>query len=741
MRLDPRAIACILTLSLPLAGCGGGSGSDSPHQPASVAVDASCGTANGMSLASAPATNLCAVGPASAVSGTGPWTWSCAGSNGGSNASCSASVANFTVTPSGANLDITPATAQTVSAGATASFTVTANSGFTLSTTVGGTCPSGTWNGSHYVTAPITTNCTVMFSAMASVVTPPSGGSVAFKALHTYYISPTGSDSNSGTSPSSPWATPKHPVNCGDVIVASAGNYGGGSSPFGTNNWGAVSNCPSTSGGIDGMGGVYFAILLCAGPDLTSCAVSNSSAEAFRVDASNWAVEGFWATSSAQACFATTSEAAGVVQHHIAFINDVASNCELAGFGSYGWDTAPSGVDQTAAVGVIAYNAAQGSSVCGSGISFIPTNGPDTSSGTHVFIAGAFSYDNINGFCGNRSNGSGSYTTASASSVPGATSITVAATTNWVVGLPIGDLGSSSYNNANPAIPAGTTITSIGTSGPPYAIGLSNAVAKPGVQSGDAIAAMTTTDGEGIIFDTWRGYSYQGVVEQSILWGNGSAGYEMFCNGTCESSLAVHVFNNTLYGNLQDVKHQGGGSDFFLNQAPTDFFGDNNLVQSSVVQAAGSVYDAMALTGLPVVAAMFGQAGLSISGNYFKAAPGASCPQYAVCDSGNDIADYNGVDYASGNFLTTPGFGNPGKLPTTAPSCAGYATTTACIEAAGVVADLMPSGAAAGLGYQAPGPCAADAYFPTWLKGVVHLSWTGSALTENTGLISKPCGM
>lgn len=52
-------------------------------------VNGSCGTADGASTLSAPSTNLCAQGTASAVSGSGPWTWNCTGSGGGSNASCS----------------------------------------------------------------------------------------------------------------------------------------------------------------------------------------------------------------------------------------------------------------------------------------------------------------------------------------------------------------------------------------------------------------------------------------------------------------------------------------------------------------------------------------------------------------------------------------------------------------------------------------------------------------------------
>jgi hypothetical protein len=52
-------------------------------QPASAAwqqinrKSAFCGSSNGATLASAPTENLCSVGSASAVSGSGPWSWSC----------------------------------------------------------------------------------------------------------------------------------------------------------------------------------------------------------------------------------------------------------------------------------------------------------------------------------------------------------------------------------------------------------------------------------------------------------------------------------------------------------------------------------------------------------------------------------------------------------------------------------------------------------------------------------------
>jgi hypothetical protein len=57
-----------------------------------------------------------------------------------------------------------------------------------------------------------------------------------------------------------------------------------------------------------------------------------------------------------------------------------------------------------------------------------------------------------------------------------------------------------------------------------------------------------------------------------------------------------------------------------------------------------------------------------------------------------------------------------------------------------VAANLKPS-VAVGKGYQRAGPCRPDPYFPVWLKGIVFLHWNGSRLTEDTGLITKPCDM
>ena len=55
-------------------------------------VNGVCGTSISAAFKTAPASNLCAAGTATSVSGTGPWSWSCSGSNGGATAPCTAAV-------------------------------------------------------------------------------------------------------------------------------------------------------------------------------------------------------------------------------------------------------------------------------------------------------------------------------------------------------------------------------------------------------------------------------------------------------------------------------------------------------------------------------------------------------------------------------------------------------------------------------------------------------------------------
>jgi hypothetical protein len=57
---------------------------------ASAPVNGQCGPANGVMTSTVPTSGLCSAGTSTGVSGSGPWSWGCTGSNGGTNATCSA---------------------------------------------------------------------------------------------------------------------------------------------------------------------------------------------------------------------------------------------------------------------------------------------------------------------------------------------------------------------------------------------------------------------------------------------------------------------------------------------------------------------------------------------------------------------------------------------------------------------------------------------------------------------------
>lgn len=67
-------------------------GNDDSCSASAYPVNGACGSADGSDFSSKPTNNLCSAGNAGSVSGTGPWNWTCWGTNGGSNQSCSATV-------------------------------------------------------------------------------------------------------------------------------------------------------------------------------------------------------------------------------------------------------------------------------------------------------------------------------------------------------------------------------------------------------------------------------------------------------------------------------------------------------------------------------------------------------------------------------------------------------------------------------------------------------------------------
>lgn len=81
--MNPYRVALLTALALTISGVLGA-------QARVRRVNGTCGAANGVAVAMAPGSGLCSSGSASGISGAGPWSWSCLGSNRGTTASCSA---------------------------------------------------------------------------------------------------------------------------------------------------------------------------------------------------------------------------------------------------------------------------------------------------------------------------------------------------------------------------------------------------------------------------------------------------------------------------------------------------------------------------------------------------------------------------------------------------------------------------------------------------------------------------
>ncbi len=87
-----------------------------------------------------------------------------------STSTSTATHVTYSVSPSGLNVTVSPNTVQNVNAGSKQVFNVAAVAGYVLSSSVAGTCPAGSWNGSAYTTGAIIANCSVAFSAAAIAV-------------------------------------------------------------------------------------------------------------------------------------------------------------------------------------------------------------------------------------------------------------------------------------------------------------------------------------------------------------------------------------------------------------------------------------------------------------------------------------------------------------------------------------------------------------------------------------------
>jgi len=199
-----------------------------------------------------------------------------------------------------------------------------------------------------------------------------------------YYLSVTGSDANNGLSAGEPWLTPNHAVNCGDTIIAAASTAYSASN-FASGKWGTVT-CSD---------GNNVAWLICATFD--ACKISASGTDGMRISSNYWGVQGWEVTITASAthgaCFSAAPPSTSMI-HHIIFANDIANGCFANGFNLVNRGNAS--VDYFVIVGSVVYNAAQGNAACYSGISVYQPVQFDSLPGTHIYVAGNFSFGNLN---------------------------------------------------------------------------------------------------------------------------------------------------------------------------------------------------------------------------------------------------------------------------------------------------------------------------------------------------------
>jgi len=280
----------------------------------------------------------------------------------------------------------------------TASVTGTPNTAVTW--TVSGTgCAAaacGTISSSGLYTAPAAIPSPAAVTVTATSQAAPGQSASAVVTIEaplpvTYYLAPAadgGDDSNDGLSAATPWLSPHHAVNCGDIILAKAGaTYSPSNFTYGS--WGTVT-CAA---------GDNVAWLICESFD--GCKINSQSG--LLIDQSYWGVQGWEVHASGNpaaptitqaACFAAAPNYATAAEiHHIIFANDIANGCQNNGITS--WSQGSASVDYFAIVGNIAYNAAQGNTECFSGISVFQPVESDSLPGTHIYVAGNFSWGNF----------------------------------------------------------------------------------------------------------------------------------------------------------------------------------------------------------------------------------------------------------------------------------------------------------------------------------------------------------
>ena len=212
-----------------------------------------------------------------------------------------------------------------------------------------------------------------------------------------YFIAPAaggGSDSNPGTS-GSPWLTLNHTITSADTVTAKAGAYSAQQLSVGS--WGTVTGS-----------GHYTVMVNCA--SFLGCTITPASGlGGIWIDASHWGISGFIVdnvNTSGGGCITASPYTNSVTIYDIVIANNVAERCKSNGVGVYPKSSTAS-VDYVAVIGNIIWSAAHNTNECDSGISIYEPLKQDSLPGTHIYVAGNFSFDNVTP--NNCNNGSSTY--------------------------------------------------------------------------------------------------------------------------------------------------------------------------------------------------------------------------------------------------------------------------------------------------------------------------------------------
>src|SRR5882672_2649172 len=437
------------------------------------------------------------------------------------------------------------------------------------------------------------------------VVTPPSfvpsSSDPIFTPLHLYYLSQTGNDANNGLTPATAWLTPNHSVKCGDVIIDATGNY---ARQF--NTWGTSSDCPSTSGGIDSTGGIYFATMLCGGTFVGACNNTlTSSGNTFDINKSNWAVMGWSSTtpntSGQSSSFFMDSCSVASTLHHVAFINNESINSGSSFLA--GPCASTTSFDYWAVVGNIAERGnTDGPSVCGGSINPVSPQNFDTVAGTHIFIHGNGVWNSVGPGCSSNSDGEGvnldSFDRLNYSQKTVLTNNIIYTSHTFGINIfyagggigiqtPFNICNNTMYNNSINGFPVGGNyggITFNGSTSPWATTLCKNIVQEPN----------STNTGGGGVFALEVGNPQPNAVIGGTGVENILKGAHTSCRGSCDpgnnavafngANVGINIYTNPLFTNVTDlINNQNGPPNCSSFQSVTQCMGYDPLTSTLTV--------------------------------------------------------------------------------------------------------------------------------------------------------------